>query len=138
MATKNDHIPEPEYGSPPAEPVWEDVRIGLGEVWDWKNGPLDGVYVGRTTIEVPDNNHPGEMRDQTVYQFSVTGDSDADKGAVWALWGNYQLDQAFAGDDAGVHIGNRVRITNLGKTEISGGRSMNRFRIQVANTARQA
>ncbi len=114
---------------------WETEKAGLGEAWDFERfGPLVGNYIGSTSMTLPDTNHPGEMRDQAVYQFAPHDDPEA----VVFVWGCYSLDQVFQRIDPltgeiGLPLGTLCRILALGKTSIKGGKQqLNQYRVQTA------
>ncbi len=108
---------------------FEAVNTGLGEEWDFDEGPLDGIYVGGDTISVPDNNGAaGVMRDATYYQFMVDNETRF-------VWGSYSIDQAFSATDpndrskAAIAYGDRVMIEYKGKREISGGKTVRQYSV---------
>jgi len=119
--------PEPVTGD---DEEWEDIRLGLGDEWDFEAlGPLTGNFLGSTTQMVDD-------REQTVYQFAPMDEPER----VVFVWGSNQLDLAFAADPNGnplIHVGDKVRIIFLGRQQFTsdeGPRQVKRYRVQVAKT----
>lgn len=113
----------------PEQDEWDEIRIGLGEEWDFdQDGPLTGHFLGSTTQEIEDK-RTGEMRVVNVHQFAPVGDPDA----VVFLWGSSQLDAAMASDL--VRQGDKMRITFLGIDQFTsddGPRQIKRYRVQAA------
>lgn len=114
---------------------WEDIRIGLGDEWDFeRDGPLVGRYVATIPdFVVPDmqSREPGATRTTNVYQFEPDSDS-TDTGLVF-VWGSAQLDAAFQSEE--VRIGDRMRLSYLGVDQFNsadGPRTIKRYRVQVS------
>lgn len=114
------------------EDEWERIALGLGEEWDFHNGPLIGNYLGTTTVTAENKNpRPGEgsTREVPVHQFAPVDDPS---GIVF-LWGSSELDNAFNSDL--VRIGDKVRINYLGKSEFNGQngpQNIKRYRVDLA------
>lgn len=113
------------------EPKFKDIRIGLGEEWDFeRDGPLTGNYIGTAVQELDDKQNKGRKREQNVYQFAPTDNPDE----VVFIWGSDQLDRAFASED--IQIGSLMRITYLGREQFTADdgtpRQVKRYRVQVA------
>lgn len=110
----------------PAEPTFRDIRIGLGEEWNFEHeGPLTGHYLGQAAQDI-------DGRNQNVYQFAPLDNPDE----VVFVWGSDQLDRAFASGD--IRMGSLMRITFLGRdqfTDRDSGqpRQVKRYRVQVAD-----
>lgn len=122
MAKREQATPVPPNGGG----EWEEVRIGLGDEWDFDNGPLVGDFIGSVERPVEDK-RTGEMRDQLVHQFAPEGNPEE----IVFLWGSYQLDTAFAKIDAGT----RCRVQFAGTRQFSasdGPRVVKQYRVQVA------
>lgn len=108
---------------------WEDVRIGIGEEWDFEsNGgePLVGNFLGSSVQQLTDK-RTGEERATLVHQFAP----DAEQDSVVFLWGSANLDKAMEQ----IEQGSRVRVSFLGRDQfVKDGepRQVKRYRVQVA------
>lgn len=123
-------------GVPTVTDQWETVAAGLGEEWNFEaDGDLIGNYLGTTSIDVPDTNHPGEMRTSLVHQFAPRDDPSE----IVFAWGSYSIDQAFGKDENGnllIPLGTLCRVIYKGKREIKGGKqSLRHYIVQRAKEA---
>lgn len=92
---------------------WEDIKVGLGEEWDTQtDGPITGVFMGMETLEVPDTNHPGSMRETAAYRIEIATDPMPNR----FVWGSYNLDLAMKE----IQVGDLVRITYIGENKFKG------------------
>ena len=100
---------------------WTTVAEPYGDTWDFSKNPvLVGTYESTRTVEQDDLNNPGEKRDANVYEI-VT----ADDGTKVTVWGSFIIDEAFQK----IPVGSEVRIEYVGKAELQGGRSVNKYKI---------
>lgn len=100
---------------------WETVAEPYGDSWDFDKNPiLIGLYTGRRTVEQPDLNNEGSMRDANVYEIT-----EATSGDKVSVWGTYVLDEAFGN----MAHDTQVRISYQGKVDLSGGRSVRKFKV---------
>lgn len=107
---------------------WDDIRVGLGEEWDFRDGPLVGNFLGTTTQEIEDK-QTREQRTVNVHQFAPVDNPDV----IVFLWGSSELDAAMASDL--VRQGDKMRITFLGIDQFTsddGPRQIKRYRVQAA------
>lgn len=118
---------------------FETVATGLGEEWNFQDGPLDGTFINQSSLLVDDDNNPGQQRDATYYQFvnvQSAGKINPNPDETFFVWGSYSLDQAFKAvnpadhSEPAIHLGDRVLVEYKGKKEISGGHSVNQYIVQ--------
>lgn len=108
---------------------WETLGGGLGEEWNFDNGPLTGYYVGTLPYHLNKEN-----RDTLVHQFAVVNDPDT----IVFLWGSYNLDTVLA-DTEKVRVGDKFKISFLGTDSFRDAntnqpRTIKRYRIQTSAT----
>lgn len=110
---------------------WDTISSGLGQEWDWHDGPLVGNFLGTLETEVPDKNSdiPNATRTTNVHQFAP---SDAPDETVF-IWGSVNLDKDMAND--AIQVGDLLRITYLGKDSFTGKdgkpRTANKYKVQA-------
>lgn len=106
---------------------WDTVNTGsIGEEWDFeRDGPLTGNFLGLRTVET----QKVESGEAIAIQFAPISDPDS----VVFIWMSADL-AAF--EDGGMFaIGDRVRITYLGRKQFTGAdgkpRQLKQYRVQV-------
>lgn len=82
---------------------------------------LTGTFVGKRVVDLEDKS-TGETREVNAYE--IVADSD---GTKYTVWGSHNIDAAMES----VTEGQTVRITWHGKDSLDGGRTVNKFTVQV-------
>lgn len=104
-----------------SESGWETITSGNGEKIEFSDVPFVGRFEGFGAISDVLNPKTGVKEDAPIIKFlDVVGD------ACFA-WSTYQLAEAL--ED--VEPGSLVRITSRGLKDIGGGRTVNRYRVEV-------
>ena len=103
------------------ESGWTTIQAGNGEKVELAEGvPWIGSFLGFSSIEITDKK-TGVVEEAQAIRF------EDEAGDPCFLWGTYQLVEALEQ----VETGATVRITWLGKTDLDGGRTVNRYRVEV-------
>lgn len=113
-----------------ADGEWEDIKVGLGDEWNFDSGPLVGSYLGTEEMELKAPDTESGIRVNQVHSFNPEGE-DADR--IVFVWGSAILDKAFEQ----IEVGARVRVTFLGIDSFKsdeGPRQIKRYRVQVARS----
>lgn len=130
----------------PDSMVWKTLNTGLGKEWDFEKNPvLVARYIGFERLETsdPNSSDPNATRWSNAYQFSRDGLTDTDgtvivDSEVYFIWGSATIDMALTAKDEpdavrdDIRHGDVMRITYLGKESFKGGRTVKRFRVQIA------
>lgn len=98
------------------EEEWEEVQVGIGDEWDFKNGDLIGNFLQARIIELPEQSQTkqedGSIRDKaTIFEFAL------DSGEVVFLWESYQISEGMKDATSG----SRVKIVYEGVKDIQNG-----------------
>lgn len=103
--------------------VWEEVRVGLGEAWDFEKNPiLIGRYMGAQVMELKEEGLDGR-KDATAHEFEL------DNGDVVFAWSSFKLGQALVN----VGMGDRVKIEYRGKIGIKDDKQqLRQYRVWVS------
>ena len=125
--------PAPNVETNVADSEWETVVEPYADSWDFQKNPeLIGTYLGSKVVQFTQvNKETGELetRESNVYEIQT---KDGDK---FSVWGSYNIDAAFLpGSETELPVGSMVRILHEGKAPLDGGRSVNKFTVQVRRT----
>jgi hypothetical protein len=95
---------------------WETKEGGIGTQWkpQAKGDNIAGTYSGSQVLT--DN----EGREFTKYTLDVNGE-------MYAILSSFIIDRAFTG----IQKGQEVRVEFLGTRDLSGGRTLNDYKVQV-------
>lgn len=101
---------------------WEEVKVGLGEAWDFEKNPiLMGVYLGSSVVQLNEPRSGDGATEATVYEFAKL-----DTGEIVFAWASHKLSQALEN----VGVDDRVKIEYLGKVDIKQGRQqLRQYRV---------
>jgi len=109
------------------EEEWETVKTGLGIAYDPEaEGALVGSYLGSVEKELTDSD--GEVRNQTVHQFSPKNEPDVIK----FIWGGYELDEAMSTISQGTLC--RISFAGRGQFKAKDGkpRQIKHYKVQTS------
>lgn len=112
----------------PVEEEWEEVKIGLGEEWDFeKNGDLIGTLVGAKNIDLPEHSW-GTGPDGEVRKTAGVWEIANDNGEIFFIWDSYQLTEALTDFGRGDRI--KVHFDGYRKFDSKGGpRQVKQYRV---------
>jgi hypothetical protein len=107
-----------------SESGWETVTAGNGEKIEFSEAPFVGRFVGTGVIADVLNTKTGDREDAPILKFEDPA------GDPLFAWSTYQLAEALSS----VPVGSKVRITHKGIKDIGGGRTVNRYKVEVASS----
>lgn len=110
---------------------WETIGGSLGTEWNFER---DGTLVGNFLGIVDKETNKVESGHAAAIQFAPEGDPDN----VVFIWASSELSMFTGGEGSDlVRVGDRVRITFLGRDQFTGDRGpqqIKRYRVQAAKS----
>lgn len=114
--------------TPVEEEEWEDVAAGIGEQYNFDQGPLIGYLIGKQKMDLPERswstNPDGSIRKEAdVWRFALR-----DTGEEVFIWDSYALSEALTEPGSG----DLVRIVFEGTRDFDNGKKkVKKYKVSV-------